>query len=58
MQLKEISKLCDGQPDGPGLGALTGQNRTVWYQVHQLNNSIINVQCVHAYVRACICVYM
>lgn len=33
LQLKHIRSLCDGQPDGCAVGALTGENRTVWYQV-------------------------
>ena len=32
--LRHIQVLCDGQPNGCSVGALTGQDRTVWYQVN------------------------
>lgn len=35
VQLHHIRSLCDSQPEGPGVGALTGQNRTVWYESRQ-----------------------
>lgn len=35
VQFRRIRSLCDGEPEGPGVGALTGQNRTVWYQLRE-----------------------
>ena len=34
-QLHFIRDTCDSQPPGPGLGALTGDNRTSWAEVCQ-----------------------
>jgi len=33
VQFQRIKDMCEGQPAGPGLGALTGDNRTTWAQV-------------------------
>jgi carnitine O-octanoyltransferase len=35
-QLIQIQQSCDGKPWGPGLGALTGGNRTDFYRVIEL----------------------
>ena len=34
LQIQHIRSLCDGQPEGPAVGTLTGDNRTVWFQVN------------------------
>ena len=36
VQLKRIMEICEGQPHGPGIGSLTGHNRTQWYKVKGL----------------------
>lgn len=32
-QFQYIRDKCDQEPEGPGIGALTGDNRTTWAQV-------------------------
>jgi len=32
-QLRSIYTACDGKPEGPGIGALTAENRTTWWEV-------------------------
>lgn len=32
-QFQYIKDKCDREPEGPGIGALTGDNRTSWAQV-------------------------
>lgn len=32
-QLQCIKDKCDSEPEGPGVGALTGDNRTSWAEV-------------------------
>jgi len=34
-QFQIIRDTCDRGPEGPGIGALTGDNRTTWAQVGQ-----------------------
>lgn len=32
-QLRHIHTTCAGKPEGPGIGALTAENRTTWWKV-------------------------
>ncbi|KAH3716074.1 hypothetical protein DPMN_058790 [Dreissena polymorpha] len=32
-QFQRVRDQCDREPEGPGIGALTGDNRTSWAQV-------------------------
>ena len=34
-QFQYIIDKCEREPEGPGLGALTGDNRTTWAQVNR-----------------------
>lgn len=36
IQFQNIRDKCDKEPEGPGLGALTGDNRTTWAQVRHV----------------------
>lgn len=36
-QFQYIRDTCDKEPEGPGLGALTGDSRTTWAQVSRLS---------------------
>jgi carnitine O-octanoyltransferase len=46
MQLRHVRSLCDGKPPGPGVGALTAENHTTWWELrnHLISLSPINEQ--------------